>query len=121
MRIILRVVALAVGNLMPRDFVVENCITGVLTVVKRKPDEAVVDACDGLLVGNRNPALRVVVVLAVVVDLENGLCVVVVVVVVAGGLVNGLCVVVVVVVMVGGVVNGLRVVVVVVVVVGGLV
>lgn len=104
---------------MPRDFVVENCITGVLTVVKRKPDEAVVDACDGLLVGNRNPALRVVVVLAVVADL--GLCVVVVVVVVEGGLVNGLCVVVVVVVMVGGVVNGLRVVVVVVVVVGGLV
>lgn len=105
---------------MPRDFVVENCITGVLTVVKRKPGEADVDACDGLLVGNRNPALRVVV-LAVVVDLENGLCVVVVVVVVEGGLVNGLCVVVVVVVMVGGVVNGLRVVVVVVVVVGGLV
>lgn len=104
---------------MPRDFVVENCITGVLTVVKRKPDEAAVDACDGLLVGNRNPALRVVVVLAVVADL--GLCVVVVVVVVEGGLVNGLCVVVVVVVMVGGVVNGLRVVVVVVVVVGGLV
>lgn len=104
---------------MPRDFVVENCITGVLTVVKRKPGEAVVDACDGLLVGNRNPALRVVVVLAVVADL--GLCVVVVVVVVEGGLVNGLCVVVVVVVMVGGVVNGLRVVVVVVVVVGGLV
>lgn len=104
---------------MPRDFVVENCITGVLTVVKRKPDEAVVDACDGLLVGNRNPALRVVVVLAVVADL--GLCVVVVVVVVEGGLVNGLCVVVVVVVMVRGVVNGLRVVVVVVVVVGGLV
>lgn len=100
---------------MPRDFVVENCITGVLTVVKRKPDEAVVDACDGLLVGNRNPALRVVVVV------ENGLCVVEVVVVVAGGLVNGLCVVVVVVVMVRGVVNGLRVVVVVVVVVGGLV
>lgn len=106
MRIILRVVALVVGNLKPLEFAVENCITGVLTVVNRKPGEAVVDACESLLVGNRNPGLRVVVVLAVVVNLVNGFCVVVVVVVVLGGLLNGLCVVVVVVVVVGGLVIG---------------
>lgn len=122
LRIILRVVAVGVGNLKPRDFVVENFITGVFTVVNLKPGGLVVGACEGLLVGNLNPGLRVVVVLVVVVRLVVGLCVVVVVVVevvVVGGLVNGLCVVVVVVV-VGGLVDGLRVVVVVV-VVGGLV
>lgn len=124
LRTILRVVAVGVGNLKPRDFVVENFITGVFTVVNLKAGGLVVGACEGLLVGNLNPGLRVVVVLVVVVRLVVGLCVVVVVVVVVevvvvGGLVNGLCVVVGVVV-VGGLVDGLRVVVVVV-VVGGLV